>query len=74
MEAGHHRPARSPDSGQIRACASRSSSTSGAGVTFTIALVITRLKMGPAPVMPDTCTIGAPSKLPAQIATVRSRV
>jgi hypothetical protein len=36
--------------------------------------IMTRRKMRPAPVMPDTCFMGVPSKLPAHTATVRSRV
>jgi len=35
---------------------------------------ITRAKMGPAPLIPETPCMGVPSKFPAQIATVRSAV
>ncbi len=73
-EAGQCGPARFPESGQTAAWASRVRSTSDAGERPAMARTITRAKIGPAPVIPETPCIGRPSKDPTQTATVRSAV
>ena len=67
-------PASSPDSGQIRRVTRPPGREKRASPRPRMAAVITSAHSGPAPLMPETFSMLAPSKLPTQTPTVTSGV